>query len=278
MPVSFPQSQLLSAFFAAGLIMLREGTEAVLILAAIFAVLKPFRPGRRNFFYLWAGIICAILLSVSIGVSATVLSVSLEEKTKELLEGVVGMVAVAVLFFVVNFLFHHTYVVKWSDYVRGRASQAVFKGGSLGLFALAFTVVFREGIETVLFTQALILSRGVIGTLGGLAVGVSALVVVSTFILQGSRRLPVSTLFKVTSALLIALAITIIGGSIHELQEVGWISETTLAFIPNSDLLKDYLGLYPHLETLIAQLALLLLFMLCYIIALRRSLVPNSQG
>jgi len=158
---------------------------------------------------------------------------------------------------------------KWQKFIRDKVNTALSHGGSFALAFVAFLAVFREGAETALFYQAL-LTRGanvLSPVLLGLLVGAVALTVIFTLFYRFGVKIPLRRFFGVTSALLYYMALVFAGKGIKELQEGNAISRTVIPGFPHVEML----GLYPTVETLLAQgvLVALLLF------ALWRTLAPS---
>ena len=127
------------------------------------------------------------------------------------------------------------------------------------LATLSFFVVYREGFETVLFYQALMLDAPPFWVLGGFAAGVIGIAALAYLLLRVGRRLPIRTFFKATGVVLILLATIFIGNGVRGLQTAGVIGATAVPGFPESTFLQLYLGLFPVAEPLIAQSALLVL-------------------
>ncbi len=234
------------------IIIIREGLEAVLIIGAILAYM--FKTGAPRHFIAWvfAGVAGAIALSIATWFAAeTILTITPVQR--ELIEGVTSLIAVAVLFYVTNWLFHKVYVVDWMQFVREQTDKALNNGRAIGLAALGFTVVYREGLETVLFYQALLFDAEPPPVLLGFAVGLVFILIVAYAILYLSKRLPLKPLFTVTTILLLVLAFSFTGSGVRELQEAGVVSTTLLPWFPENLLLMELFGLFPTLETVMAQ-------------------------
>jgi high-affinity iron transporter len=252
-------------------IILREGLEAVLVLGAALAVLRRAQAGKREGQALFGGAALALGLSLVTWVLAqTLLDIGVAQR--ELLEAIMGLLAVVVLVLVTNWLVHKAYVVDWVSYVRAQIDQARQNGGRAALGALAllgFTVVYREGFETVLFYQALLFDASPQGVLIGFIIGSIACLALAYAILKLSLRLPLKPFFNVTGALLIILALALIGSSARNLQEASVLPVTPLTFIPAHPLAATF-GIYPTVETVAAQLALALFLAATFALVLWR--------
>jgi high-affinity iron transporter len=234
------------------IIIIREGLEAVLIIGAILAYMFKTGAPRRFIAWVFAGVAGAIALSIATWFAAeTILTITPVQR--ELIEGITSLIAVVVLFYVTNWLFHKVYVVDWMQFVRDQTDKALNNGQAIGLAALGFTVVYREGLETVLFYQALLFDAEPPPVLLGFAVGLVFILIVAYAILYLSKRLPLKPLFTVTTLLLLVLAFSFTGSGVRELQEAGVVSTTLLPWFPENLLLMELFGLFPTLETVMAQ-------------------------
>ncbi len=244
------------AFFQSFLIILREGLEAILVIGAIVTFL--IKTGHRERLRaIWIGVGLALAASA---VMAIVLSTILSAlpASREIIEGVTMLVAVAVLFSVSYWLISKVEAAKWQAFIRDKVNAALAHGGGKALALVAFLAVFREGAETALFYQALF-SEGsnVIVPLGlGIVVGGAVLAVIFTLFYRFGVRIPLRPLFSATSALLYYMAFVFAGKGIKELQEGNVLPVTRLQGFPT----VDAMGIYPTVETMLAQLVLLLAF------------------
>src|SRR3990170_2272270 len=239
-------------------IMLREGLEAALIVAAVLAVLVA--TGARNaigYVHLgWGLALVAGLLTWFL--AQTVISISGAQR--EIIEGVTSLLAAAVLFYVSYWLITKIEVRKWKEYIQGKVKKALSKKSLFALASVSFFAVYREAFETVLFYQALLLQAGNAKdeVIWGLIVGTVLLLCLVLVVFKLGLRIPLKYFFSITSFLLYFLSFVFAGKGIRELQEAGIIGITPLNLIPEVDIL----GIYPTLETSIVQGVLLLALIL----------------
>ncbi len=242
--------------FNSGAIIVREGLEAVLIIAVILSYMKTTRRDPKYSRLIFVGVGAAILLSLATWwIAESVIAVT--EPNRELLEAITSLVAVGVLFYCTNWLFHKAYVVDWMSFIKQEAGKALATGSVLGLAALGFTVVYREGFETVLFYQAMLFNADPTPVLLGFVAGAAILIGLAFAVLKLSVRLPIRPFFSVTGALMLVLAFKFTGTGIHALQEAGLIPQTAPGFLPASSVLQQVLGFYPYLQPFLAQVGLL---------------------
>jgi high-affinity iron transporter len=198
---------------------------------------------------------------------------------RELLEGITALLAAAVLVYVTHWIFHKTYVVQWVQFVREQVERSVDKGHMAAVGLVSFFVIFREGFETVLFYQAMLLESPPAWVLGGFVAGVAATGLIAWLLLKLGRRLPINRFFVATGALLMLLALVFTGFGIRGLQTAGLVSATPVPGFPELPFLQLYLGLFPTWETLLAQAALVLLFVGGWVwihVAARKNTPPEA--
>jgi high-affinity iron transporter len=234
------------------IIVFREGLEAVLILAALLGSLK-----RREVQHLrrplWMGAAAAFVASIATFMVMRGI-VNAFAVFGEKLEAVVSVVAVAVLLVIMNWFFHNVY---WNDRLANFHKQkhglvGAAAGQLLGLFVLGFTAMYREGFETALFLQSLILQNGILTvTLGALtALGLVALVGVAVFVLQ--TKLPHKKMLVATGVLICLVLGVMVGNTVHILQVVGWFPVHPLG-MSFPYWAAQWLGTHPTWEGILTQ-------------------------
>jgi high-affinity iron transporter len=238
-------------------IMLREGLEAMLLVAALMAlVVKAGAPERKR--DIGWGVVAALVASLG---TAAMLAAAVQHSAaqREALEGLTMLVAAVVLFWVSYWLVSRIEVKKWQAFVGEQVRKALSGGGALALAAVAFLAVYREGFETVLFYAALYAAAdgvraGAAAIALGLGTGFAALCVVYYVIQRWGVRLPLKPFFAVTSVLLYVMAFSFTGQGMADLQEAGYLPATPLTWAPSI----PFLGVFPTLQTLVMQAALLI--------------------
>ncbi len=238
----------LSAFVSSMVIIVREGVEAVLIIAALLAFLvRSGNAGHRKPVY-W-GATAAIGLSL-ITALAFELIFGVAPASQEMLEGVTMLIAVVVLFSVSYWLISKLEYRHWERYIRTKVQLALSKRSRFALASVAFLAVYREGFETVLFYEALLGTTGSgAAVLGGFTLGLISLTILCLLIIRSGVRIPLRPFFALTSAVLYYMAFVFAGQGIRELQEAGVVGIRWVAGAPRLDIL----GVYPTLEGLVVQ-------------------------
>jgi len=240
--------------FDAGIVLLREGFEAILIITALVAfVVKSGNADKRV--WIWAGGAIGIAASI---VAALALQALLGAATGgangRLIEGIVGLIAAAMLFYVSYWLHSKSSAVAWTQYIKRRSSAALAGGSLLSLAVLAFLSVFREGAETAMFYLGMAGSISTGDLLLGLAGGLAALVMLAVLMVRVGVRIPIHTFFLISSALIYYLGFKFVGTSILALQGVGVLPTHGISWLPT----LDFFGFYPTIEGVVVQGALLI--------------------
>ncbi len=203
------------------LITLREGLEAALIIGIVLAYLAR-TDNRQSFKPVWLGVSLAVLASLIAGAAIYLLAGELSGKAEEVFEGVAMFLAVGVLTWMIFWMRKQAVNIK--VHLHAQMQSVLTSGSSLGLVVIAFVVVVREGIETVLFLFAatrvaespiLFAAGGFLGLVIAIGIGYS--------LYKGSSRLNLRTFFNVTSLVLIVFAAGLLAHGIHEFHEAGII-------------------------------------------------------
>ncbi|HEX2723681.1 MAG TPA: cytochrome c/FTR1 family iron permease [Gemmatimonadaceae bacterium] len=257
-----------SAFLQSFLIILREGFEAILVIGAVVAFL--IKTGNhQRLRSIWTGIALGLLAS---GVMVVILKTAFASlpTSREIVEGVTMLAAVAVLFSVSYWLISKVEAAKWQKFIREKVTAALDHGGGKALALVAFLAVFREGAETALFYQALFSEGNVAMPLSlGIIVGFAALGIIFTLFYRFGVRIPMRPFFTVTSVLLYYMAFVFLGKGIRELQEGNVVGITVLKGVPS----LPSMGIFPSLETLVAQGILVVLFVFMIV----KTFMPRAE-
>jgi high-affinity iron transporter len=237
------------AFLNSALIILREGLEAALILAAILAMLRVMGAHDAARYVHLGWILALIAGGLTWLGTETVLTLS--GRHRESMEGFISVFAAVALFYVGYWLHTRSEAKKWQSFIHAKVQDALSSRRILGLAGLSFFAVYREAFEVVLFYQALWLqSEGQHAPiLWGFAGGLAALLAATVAILKLGLKIPLKYFFGATGTLLYIVAFIFAGNGIRELQAALWLPTTPLS-VPNA---VPALGIYPTVETLAAQ-------------------------
>ncbi len=254
-------------FYSAG-ILFREGLEAMLVIIALVAGTREAgHEGRSKDIY--SGALIAVVASIALAWGVNHL---ISDDASDTLEGIFQVLAAATLFYVSSWLTSKSQAQRWktfiNDQVKGAQESAV---PGLALALTAFLAVIREGAETIVFFQAL-----TVGTteaierhavMAGIAAATVALAVTFIVLNRAAHRIPFGKFFFATTILLYGLAVVFIGQGIASFQEANWIGATFLDYVPTIPML----GLYPTMQSIAAQLALIAF-------AATAMLIPRGSG
>lgn len=237
-------------FTASLVILLREGLEAILLLAAIVAFVV--KTGRRDLLpWVHAGWAAALGLGAITWLAAAYF-ITISGAHRELTEGVTALVAAAMLIYVGFWLHSRAHAQAWQRYISDQVGRALGKQTLWAMAAVSFLAVYRELFEIILFYQALWLQAGAAGRtplLGGFAAAAGLLAVAGWAMFRYGVRLPIGPFFSAMSVLLAAMAVIFAGQGIAALQEAGFVGAEPVDFIR-----VPALGIFPTVQTLVTQL------------------------
>jgi len=251
-------------------IILREGFEIVLIIGALLAYVR--RSGQASLVRpIHVGAALGVLASLGTAVLLTTV-LRLYPGASDVLEGAAMLVAAGVLFWVSYWLVAKAGADRWQRFIQGKVKDAMAAGSATALAAAAFLAVYREGFETVLFYRALLggapAGDAMIGA--GFLCGLVLLALVWMGLSRLGLRVPIGPFFLVTGAFLYGMAIVFAGRGIFELQDAGLIGVTPVRFVPRIPVL----GVFPTVESLLAQGVLVAALVFAGIVTWRRRLQP----
>jgi len=245
-------------------ILFREGLEAVLLIAILLGSLEAARAANYRRPLTWGAVGAVAATAVTFALALTV--IELAPVNRELLEAGAAVLAVAVLFAVTFWLVSRIEHRRWMEFMRSRVSAAVTAGGAAAFAGLGFTAVYREGFETVLFYQALILYAE--GLILWVALGAGAAVLLlgglGYAVFGLGKRLPVRPMLMGAASILLLLSVAFAGNAIRSLQEVDVIGATPIegewARLPI--FLAELTGIHPTVEGIAVQASLVALYVL----------------
>jgi len=235
-------------------ILVREGSEALLVIIALLAAVREAGQ-ERHARDIYAGALLAVGLSL---VLAWAVNHLIADDTSDTLEGVFQLLAAATLFYVSSWLTARGQSDRWRTFLHNKvqASRDI-TGPSIALGLTAFLAVMREGAETIVFFQALLggatESAERHAVMAGLLAGTVALGLIFLVLRTAAFRIPLGSFFTATSVLLYGLAVIFVGQGISSFQESGVMRATFVDHMPTI----QTLGLFPTVQTLVAQAVML---------------------
>ena len=236
------------------LILLREGLEAILVLAAIGAFLaKADRSHHIN--YVHIGWVSALILGIATWVIAQNY-IDISGANREISEGIAALVAAGMLLYVGFWLHRQSNARQWQKFLHNKLDTQMKKGALWGLVFIAFLAVYREVLETALFYEAFWLQSSAKGhdyIVMGFAIAAVLLVAIAWVFFRFSVRLPLRPFFLTNAVLLFVLSLVYTGKGILALQESGLLIKNPISFFE-----IDLLGIYPNMQSLGAQAIILL--------------------
>jgi len=261
------------AFTSSFAIIFREGLESVLILGAVLTYLEASRNTQFKK-YVYYGVLFAIgATAVTWFIASFIIEIS--GVNRELIEAIAALSATAVLFYVSFWVLNKIEHKKWMEFVKAKVWQATTTGSVMVFVMLAFFTVYREGFETVLFYQAMsgFAKYMELQVTLGFVLGIVSLMAIYYGMRKLGRKLPLRALFGLTMGVGAYLSIAFLGNAIRELQVIEIVPYTgMIGIIPRLDInLATMTGIYPTLETIIAQIILLGVYLVAssYVLIMR---------
>ena len=245
-------------FITAFGLLVREGLEAILVIVAIVAYL--IKTGNKNMLKgVYLGSFAAIIASVILAWALETLMGEQSGVARELLEGWTMFLAVAVLFYVSNWMLSKADTIAWENYISGKVQQSIDSKSQWTLIFAAFIAVMREGAELILFYSAAFTGGMSDPTYIAYGIGAGILVLVAVWIAfrYFSVKLPLRAFFMFTSILLFLMCISFMGKGVVELTEADVITGRTVIPAMNGFSI-EILSIYDRAETLIPQIMLVI--------------------
>ncbi|MBM7691510.1 high-affinity iron transporter [Peribacillus deserti] len=246
------------SFWDAMLILLREGLEALLIVATLISFLKKVNQADKQkwiWFGVGAGLLSGAILAVIINI---VFSQITAASNREYIEGITGIAAVIMMLTVGAWLHNKSNIQSWNRYINKQLGEALAAGNLVSFAVISFLSIFREGAETIIFYAGMAPYMSLKELLTGIVLAAVLLIFIGFGMIKYSVKIPLSLFFRSAIILIYTITFKILGISIHSLQVSQKISTHTIQHAP----FIDWLGLYPTWETLIPQIILLLIIIM----------------
>jgi high-affinity iron transporter len=252
------------------ILVLREGLETILVLAVLTASMRGANGSYRK--PLAAGGGLALLAAVGTWFVAIAITDAVGKGSLDL-QAATGLLAIAVLLVVMNWFFHKVYWTGWIAHHNRRRKALVGEAGTttaqktmIGFALLGFTSVYREGFEVVLFLQNLRLRYGSGIVLEGVLLGLVFVGAIGYATFRVQAKLPYKRMLVATGILLGVVLLVMVGESVQELQQAGWIGTTPVAInVPGW--MSLWLAVFPNVETIVAQAVAAVLVVGSYFLA-----------
>lgn len=269
------KSAAVATFISCFVLILREGLEAILVIAAIIAYLV--KTGKKKYIMsVYVGALGGVLLSILLAFLFSVVAGAQSGIAQEIFEGIGMFVAVIVLFYVSNWMLSKSETEAWERYIHKKVEASVSTGNKWVLIFAAFIAVAREGAELILFFRGVPIH----GTSGRnamiLAVVLSVIVLIAVFLVFRflTVRLPLKPFFLVTSVLMYAMCFSFTGKGVSELQAAGVVNKTV---IPWMGFEMDFLGIYATYESLIPQIIVLAVIIIMSVVYAKKNKEQRAQ-
>lgn len=238
-----------------GILVFREGLEAILVLSALTASLVKSNQSYRKPIATGSGVgflatvaTWFIMIAILSVVSAPALDI----------QAGTGLLAIVVLLVIMNWFFHKIYWTGWISLHNKRRRELMKNADehasrtTFGLAMLGFSAMYREGFEVVLFLQSLRLQVGSTVVLEGVAIGLFFTAIVGAITFMTHHKLPYKKMLVLTGVMLGAVLVVMVGESVQEMQLAHWIT-TTPVNLPIPAWMGLWFAVSPNVEGLVAQ-------------------------
>ncbi|MFN8110413.1 MAG: FTR1 family protein [Thermoleophilia bacterium] len=209
----------------AGLILLREGFEASLVVVIVLSLLN--RIGRRDVLStVWIAVAAAMAVSVAIGGVLVFVGAEFDGRAEKIWEGTTMLAAAGLLTWMIFWMRRQARSLRGE--IEGQVRRALATGSSMALGTVVFVGVLREGLETALFVFGSFQGANRLTSTVGATVGLTVAVALGYLVYRGGSRLPLARFFSVTSGLLLVFAAYLLASALGELSEGGLFPEGNL--------------------------------------------------
>ncbi|GAC1367736.1 MAG: hypothetical protein PVSMB5_17880 [Ktedonobacteraceae bacterium] len=238
-----------------GILVFREGLEAILVLSAITASLVKSKQSYRTPIAVGSGLGFVATIAtwfIAIAILSAVSAPALD------IQAATGLLAIVVLLVIMNWFFHKIYWTGWISMHNKRRRELMknaddnHAGTTFGLAMLGFSAMYREGFEVVLFLQSLRLQVGSTIVLEGVGIGLFFTAIVAVLTFFAHHRLPYKKMLVLTGVMLGAVLVVMVGESVQEMQLAHWIG-TTAVNLPIPPWMGIWFAISPNIEGLVAQ-------------------------
>ncbi len=264
------ESSVVATFIACFALVLREGLEAILVIAAIIAYLV--KTGKKKYIAsVYIGAFAGVLVSIVLAFLFGTLAGAQSGIAQEVFEGIGMFVAVIVLFYVSNWMISKSETEAWERYIRKKVETSVSTGNKWVLIFAAFIAVAREGAELILFFQGVPI-QGASGQRAMILAIVLSTVILALIFLAFrflTVKLPLKPFFLVTSVLMYIMCFSFTGKGVSELQAAGVVGKTIIPWMQNFEV--DLLGIYATYESLIPQIIVLTAIIVFFVLYIKKT-------
>ena len=262
----------LAMVLSTSVLVFREGLEAILVLAAVTAGMAR---GKQKEYLRAIPVGAAVAFLATILTWFIVVAIISKVNAPELaIQAGTGLLAIVVLLVIMNWFFHKLYWTGWISHHSNRKRRLLENAGEskasttfLGLALLGFTAIYREGFEIVLFLQNLRLRAGNLLVFKGTAIGLSLTLIVAVLTFIAHKHMPYKKMLVWTGILLGGVLLIMVGESVQEMQQAGWLHTTPL-HVPIPAWAGLWFSVFPNVESLLAQAFAALLVIGSYFSAL----------
>ncbi|MDO6572554.1 FTR1 family protein [Staphylococcus pasteuri_A] len=237
------------------IIFLREGLEVLLIIMTLTTMTRKVNEVKGTSSVIGGGLL-GLALSIGLGI-AFIYTIGNNGVVREGMEAVLGIVAVVLMYIVGIWMHRRSNAQRWNEMIQNMYNSAMSNGNLILLGTIGLISVLREGVEVIIFYMGMIGSITTKDFILGIALAIVILVIFAFAFRFIVKLIPVRFIFRVLSILIFVMTFKMLGVSIQKLQSLGYMSQHSIEGLPTI----SWIGFYPSVETIIAQVILIILIL-----------------
>lgn len=238
------------------IIFLREGIEVLLIIMTLTTMTRKVKDVKGTSSVV-GGALLGLILSIGLGITF-IYTIGNNGVVREGMEAILGIVAVVLMYVVGIWMHRRSNAQRWNEMIQSMYNNAMSNGNLILLGTIGLISVLREGVEVIIFYMGMIGSITTKDFILGIGLAIIILIIFAFAFRFIVKLIPVRFIFRVLSILIFVMTFKMLGVSIQKLQLLGYMSHHSIEGLPT----LSWIGFYPSVETIIAQVILIILILI----------------
>ena len=237
------------------IIFLREGIEVLLIIMTLTTMTRKVKDVKGTSSVV-GGVLLGLILSIGLGITF-IYTIDNNGVVREGMEAILGIVAVVLMYVVGIWMHRRSNAQRWNEMIQSMYNNAMSNGNLILLGTIGLISVLREGVEVIIFYMGMIGSITTKDFILGIGLAIIILIIFAFAFRFIVKLIPVRFIFRVLSILIFVMTFKMLGVSIQKLQLLGYMPQHSIEGLPT----LSWIGFYPSVETIIAQVILIILIL-----------------
>lgn len=237
------------------IIFLREGIEVLLIIMTLTTMTRKVKDVKGTSSVV-GGALLGLILSIGLGITF-IYTIGNNGVVREGMEAILGIVAVVLMYVVGIWMHRRSNAQRWNEMIQSMYNNAMSNGNLILLGTIGLISVLREGVEVIIFYMGMIGSITTKDFILGIGLAIIILIIFAFAFRFIVKLIPVRFIFRVLSILIFVMTFKMLGVSIQKLQLLGYMPQHSIEGLPT----LSWIGFYPSVETIIAQVILIILIL-----------------